>query len=543
MRDEAEEIAAVLADSSGRTASEVRDALRKLGRVSITTADVTRGLTGHPRRFHHDGQHPARWWAGTAAVAGRPDAYEPGPTALPTLYRWQTAALEAWRAQGRRGVVEAVTGTGKTVVGVAAALAELGEGGQVCVLVPTKDLQAQWNDVLSRCLPPRFSVGLLGDGRRDGLGNHDVLVAIVNSARGADLRPRRPGGLLIADECHRYASDNNRLALEVAFPRRLGLSATFARADEGHLDWLAPYFGVTCYRMGYAAARADGVMARFSVALVGVAFSIGERGEYDELTLLMSAARSMLIAKGAVPAEPVGRFFEAVARLARQDGDDAALARSYLAAMQNRRRLMAETPAKIDLLRYLTTTVQAADRAIVFTQTLDGAKRSASALRDGGVAAAAMHSGLSSEERHRTLRRFAEGRLHAVAAPLVLDEGVDVPAADLAIILAASRSRRQMVQRMGRVLRKKADGRLARFVVVFVEGTVEDPASGAHEGFLDEITGVAEAVRTFRPHISESASESPSGSEAASLLALRDFVGDLGLGPTTGPPKGCSDRA
>jgi superfamily II DNA or RNA helicase len=79
----------------------------------------------------------------------------------------------------------------------------------------------------------------------------------------------------------------------------------------------------------------------------------------------------------------------------------------------------------------------------------------------------------------------------------VLDEGIDVPAADLAVILAASRSRRQMVQRMGRVLRRKPDGRLARFVVVSVEGTVEDPAHGAHANFLDEITTVADSLRSF----------------------------------------------
>jgi hypothetical protein len=55
-----------------------------------------------------------------------------------------------------------------------------------------------------------------------------------------------------------------------------------------------------------------------------------------------------------------------------------------------------------------------------------------------------------------------------------------------------------MVQRMGRVLRRKPDGRLARFAVVFVEHTVEDPATGAHESFLEEITDVADAVRVFR---------------------------------------------
>ena len=109
-----------------------------------------------------------------------------------------------------------------------------------------------------------------------------------------------------------------------------------------------------------------------------------------------------------------------------------------------------------------------------------------------------MHSGQPSPERKAILRDFETGVLRAVVAPQLLDEGVDVPAADLAIILAASRSRRQMIQRMGRVLRRKPDGRVARLVVVFVEGTVEDPALGAHDLFLNEVTDVAESVLTFR---------------------------------------------
>ena len=529
---EAEEITAVLETAPGRTTVEVRDGLRTLGRVSITAADVARVLAAYPRRFRHDDNDPPRWWP-VAIPATRVDPPTPSSTvsgvkgsgavisalskaSMPVLYRWQTAALAAWMAQGRRGVVEAVTGTGKTMVGVAATVAELAAGGQTCVIVPTKDLMMQWNSVLARCLPSGVSVGLLGDGQREGLGGHDVLVAIVNSARDADLRPRRPGGLLVADECHRYGSVGNRVALEVGFARRLGLSATYARADDGHLAWLDPYFGGTCYRMGYAAAIADRVVARFSVALVGVSFNTLEQLAYDELTLLMASARAQLITKGAVPAEPVAAFVEGLARLARRGDDiDAALARTYLSAMANRRRLMAETPAKLDALARLAPALEAAQRVIVFTQTISGASLAASALCDQEITAEAMHSGQSSKDRQVILAKFATGTLHAVVAPQVLDEGVDVPAADLAIILAASRSRRQMVQRMGRVLRRKHDGRRARFVVVFVEGTVEDPAMGAHEGFLAEVTGVAEAVRTFA-----------SGSSMADVEA---FVADLGI--------------
>jgi superfamily II DNA or RNA helicase len=81
--------------------------------------------------------------------------------------------------------------------------------------------------------------------------------------------------------------------------------------------------------------------------------------------------------------------------------------------------------------------------------------------------------------------------LKVVCAPRILDEGIDVPEAELAIIVAASKSRRQMIQRMGRVIRLKRDGRPARILLTYVRGTSEDPAYGGHEAFLDEVVPYA----------------------------------------------------
>ncbi|MGI8808785.1 MAG: DEAD/DEAH box helicase [Acidimicrobiales bacterium] len=515
-----DEVAAVLEAAPGRTSGEVRDALRAAGRVSLTTGDVSRILTTNQRRFHHDGGQPPRWWPAAHAVVSPPQGNVPAAAvvalasgAMPPLHAWQVDALGAWRRQGRRGVVEAVTGAGKSIVGVAAVLEEVAARGQACVVVPTTELLRQWAGVLAPKLAQGVSLGLLGDGHAAGLGRVDVLVAVVNSARAADLRPRRPGGLLVADECHRYGSEGNRLVLEARFPRRLGLSATYARADDGHLTWLDPYFGGTCFRLGYRRAIADGVIARVRVALVAAAFEPHERAAYAELSTVMSAARARLVSSDLVPAEPIGLFLEAVARLARSGGDDGAakVARQYLWAMQDRRRLVSETPAKAAALARLAPAVRSADRAIVFTQSIAGAEEAAAVLRSEGLSAAAVHSALDRSARRSVLDRYAAGDLRAVTAPQVLDEGVDVPAADLGIILAASRSRRQMIQRMGRVLRRKPDGRPARFAVVYVEGTTEDPAQGAHGAFLDEVTGVADAVASFRP-----------GSEAAAVTSFLD---------------------
>ena len=75
--------------------------------------------------------------------------------------------------------------------------------------------------------------------------------------------------------------------------------------------------------------------------------------------------------------------------------------------------------------------------------------------------------------------------------------GLPIFLADLGVIVAASRQRRQMVQRMGRVLRIKSDRRPARFAILYVEHTSEDPTWGAHQTFLSEIVELADSVKNF----------------------------------------------
>ena len=101
------------------------------------------------------------------------------------------------------------------------------------------------------------------------------------------------------------------------------------------------------------------------------------------------------------------------------------------------------------------------------------------------------------EERQVILNSFGKGLIDVIVAPQILDEGVDVPEADLAIIIATTKTFRQMVQRLGRVLRRKKDGRLARLALLYVEETSEDPDHGAHEDFIDEIEGVADNFANY----------------------------------------------
>ena len=495
-----QELVRALTIYPGSSARELVWKLQDRG-LEVPRTNVNSMLYTYRDLFWSIGSSPPRWQLISGAIM--PSASQPltasATSAYPfDLYAWQAEALSAWHKRGRRGVIEAVTGSGKSLVGIAAAWEELQAGGKVQVLVPSIVLLNQWATLVQEFLP-QYDLGLRGDGHHDELSDVDILVAVVNSARLAEIDIGGQSALLIADECHRYATECNAEALsEETFESRLGLSATYERLDDGHLSVLDPFFGGTCYELSYTEAIKHEVTAHFKLALVGVRFDEEEREEYEEADGSARRLRGWLINNQGVTPEPFGTFMAEVKVLSEGgEGEATGKARAYLSAFNRRRQVMADTTAKQELLHSLVPAVRAAERVIVFTEQVEAAEESAETFREWGIRAAEVHSRLSSESRRSLLEKFANGSLKVLCAPKVLDEGVDVPSADLGIILAASRTRRQMIQRMGRVLRRKPDGRFARFVIAYVLGTLEDPANRAHEAFLGDITDVAEDMVKF----------------------------------------------
>lgn len=395
------------------------------------------------------------------------------------------------------GIVEAVTGTGKTRVGQAAIEAALAEGRRAVVFVPTKELQRQWRINLKRDLPGRIRIGLVGDGHRDDLRSSEVLVAIIDSVRVRGLEVPA-GSLLVADECHRYASPESRKALIEGYEQRLGLTATLERPDRAERD-LIKYFGPVCYRIGYERALADAVVAQFSLTLLGVPMTPEEAVRYETVSARISDLFKELIHEHGFPTMPFHLFMRAVMEAAEEGSMSLAQgsARAFQTAVFERKTLMAHSSSKFNAAVELAPAVWSADRTLVFTESKQIAEDLAAAFRESHLSAAAIHSDLGAPDRQAVLQRFKSGELQVIVAPRVLDEGVDVPAADLAIIVSASKTRRQMIQRMGRVLRRKEDGRLARIAILYLEDTTEDPSGGAHEAFLSEVTSVAEDLDSF----------------------------------------------
>ena len=415
-----------------------------------------------------------------------------------TLYAWQDEALVAWASHGRCGVVEAVTGTGKTRVGIEAAAEAIDDGLKVVACVPTLVLMEQWYRVLLQY--GIRSVGRLGGGYRDSLEDNDVVISTVQSLRTAsDLLRGGPPALLIVDECHRVGAPTFQSALDSRYARRLGLTATFERADDRIRDLKAFFEGSPLFEIDYGRAVPDGIVAHYLVACVGVDFMVDEREEYEQADQSCRTYKRNLIGAG-VPPDPFGKFMEATALLAKKNESQLGMwAKGYLEAFSRRASVLSTARGKVLAMRALAPTIRSAGGCLLFTMRVAGAEEAAEILREEGVSVSAIHGQSSGEEREEALSLLRVGSLHAVAAPRILDEGVDVPEADLGIIIATSSRRLQMIQRMGRVLRLKKDGRRARLVLLYVRGTSEDPAgeSRAHEAFFDAVTPMADAVADF----------------------------------------------
>lgn len=386
------------------------------------------------------------------------------------LYAWQEAALEAWHESSRHGVVQAVTGAGKTRVGVAAIAEALSQSRRTVVITPTRVLADQWTTALRELLPGAVLARTIKPG-----APWQVLVTTVQTAMARPLLAPGESGLLVADECHRYGAGQFSLALRQEYEWRLGLTATLRRDDEGDRI-LSSYFGTIVHDLGYGEALADDLIAPFKFAFVSVPLSPDERAEYDTLTVDLRRARSQLVMQHAAPEQSIGEFLAAVSRLAedRTPGGGGGLARFYMARFAARKKLLAGTGMKQRALEALSPAVKASMGSIVFTQTKESSDQSAETLRQRGCSAAAVHADLHQDEREERIELFRTRSVMAIAAPRILDEGVDVPEADLGIVLASNRSRRQMIQRLGRVLRRRPN-KLARFVVLYAAHSVEDP--------------------------------------------------------------------
>lgn len=393
------------------------------------------------------------------------EAKEFGPLELvPSLemepYPHQSEALAAWKLAGRKGVVVLPTAAGKTYL---AQLAMQATPRNTLILVPTLDLMHQWYAHLVAAFPDA-EVGLLGGGSRDRTA---ILVATYDSAAIHAEALGNRYALLIFDECHHLPTEFYRVIAEYAIaPYRLGLTATPERSDGKHGD-LDILIGQTVLRKT-AEELAGKALAQHEVIPIKVKLSQQERDRYSELIKIRNDfLKSEKIQLGSL--EGWQRFVMVSAR--------SPAGRRAMLAHREAREIALCTDGKVRILEDLLAE-HFPERILIFTADNATVYR----ISQEFLLPAITHQ-TPVKERHEILTRFREGDYKTLVASHVLNEGVDVPAASIAIILSGTGSQREFIQRLGRVLRKGNDNnKRALLYEVVAEDTSEVGTSERRRG-------------------------------------------------------------
>ncbi len=363
------------------------------------------------------------------------------------LRSYQRAALCSWELAERRGLVVLPTGSGKTRVAVAA-MAAL-RVPSLC-LVPTRVLLHQWREAIAQHYGG--AIGCWGDGERR---RSPIMVTTFESAYrqmplfGGDFR------LLIVDEAHHFGGGRRDEALEMAIaPWRLGLTATPPR-DEIAVGRLSELIGPTVYHQSVD-ALAGTFLADFKIVVLPLELEAEERDAYErEMGIFRTVFRAFR------QSNPGGQFstFVAMAASSREG-------RSAMAALGRARRVIGFTKNKARMLARLLEHHRDS-RVLVFT----GNNATTYAISREHLVAP-LTCDISRTEREEVLQCFREGQIRAVVSAKVLNEGIDVPDAAVAIIVGGSSCAREHIQRIGRLLRP-GPGKQAVVYELLAAGTNE----------------------------------------------------------------------
>lgn len=434
------------------------------------------------------------------------------------LHLWQENAVQRWKTcnpevreikhqnfddEEYRGVIQAVTGAGKTILAFECMNVWLADNptGNITILVPTRALQLQWRGHLRKAF--NEPIGVLGGGKRDW--QQINVVTMDTAAKGLPDTPEQH--LIVADECHNLGSETRKFGV-INNPHSaiLGLSATPQREDTG-LGMVSYLCGPVVFTYGFSQALEDGVIMPFTVRAVQVPLTSEEAEQYNNLTADIKAMSFILKQRYgshtnifAIKPDP-------------ESGEDGILI-SFKNLCQERKRILNQSYHRFscvdEILRMHTE-----NRAMLFHERINQLewmfekyngrmpdwlpdlelvgedengkkiwegtswatygmeKPDASEwLYDPPLNPTMYHGEMHRKEADKALADFKAGKSRLLMSVKALREGVDVPDADLGIMVSGTNATRARVQTLGRCLRK-GDADRAIVYVLFIDGTTD----------------------------------------------------------------------
>ena len=368
-----------------------------------------------------------------------------------TPRKWQSRALQIWE-KSFSGIVSVVTGGGKTTFALMCmqAFREQVPDNRFIIVVPTLALLDQWYVNLKEDLSvPDTSIACFsGEGRPKKFAHINLMV--LNTAR--EYAPRAAESqntMLIVDECHRAATQTNALSLSGCHKATLGISATPEREHDDLFDnVLVPRLGPIIFEYDYTQALSDGVIVPFDLVNVSTDMTIEEQRQYNDATVDIARTHEKIKSGG------IGRDL-------------------LVRKLQRRARLAASSIQRIPVAVGLAEQHRES-RLIIFHESIDAAETILEILLARKFSATVYHSRVGAELRRDNLRLYRRGIFDVLVTCRALDEGVDVPETDVAIVVSSTSSVRQRIQRLGRVLRPAPGKPRARIYTIYVSRPEEN---------------------------------------------------------------------
>ena len=389
----------------------------------------------------------------------------------------QVDALEGWEQADYRAIYQGCTGCGKTVIAISAIRHEIERGKKVLVLVPSKELLANWDKEIRRIITDiNINIFLCGDGNNAWKNNgnlslwtspsgsiNNIVIAIMDTAAKPEFISAVNDGehlFVVADEVHNMGSPTHRRIFALNYGSALGLSATPERfGDPEGTQSIIDYFGAVLqppYTL--QTALREGVLTKYFYYPKRVVLTPDEQADWDELTKRISKRFAMSHGSGDA-----------------KKSEDAFLQHMMIERARILKKAANKVTTAIDILR---KNYKEGQKWLVYCEDKTQLQTVLTAIRSEGIDAYAYYADMSGD-REGTLSYFAENG-GVIVSIKCLDEGVDIPSTTHALILASSKNPREFIQRRGRILRKSSGKNLSFLydaIVVPHESSVQEDKS------------------------------------------------------------------
>lgn len=404
------------------------------------------------------------------------------------LYKWQKNAANQWWSNGFKGVIQAVTGSGKTTMALAI-IAELKKrisDLKVVICVPTTPLLDQWIKFLKEDL--QIDSDQIGSyyARSKDLSAPFIVTTHISAGKNSALfKEFAPNAILIVDECHRIASEVHSNILDLPWKARLGMSATVERKDGKH-SLIYEGLGGLVFDYMYSDAIKDNVIAPYICYNYGFHLTPTEQEAYDDLSFRMQKLKKNQLFNVDIYGNKssLGMYSIVYSRINAGENLNTAINElrnypSFNPYLKQYHMMAAKRFVLLQLAKDRNNTVLKilqnlvpSSKIFVFHQFIPSVEELFQDVPNQHIPAI-YHSKMKMKDRIEVLNAFENGPVNLVLSCRALDEGIDVPAADIGIIAGSFSSSRQSIQRAGRVLRFKPDKK-AQIYTVYAIGTGEE---------------------------------------------------------------------